>query len=938
MPIIITATQQGNDVRIDATVQLNLNSFIYGSYSNQSYAYNNSQVFTPGLPIIQFRPTSTVFYDSYVIPQNFKWSSGLGYSVPLNTTYTLPFGIFNFQGNTNPYRILLPPNYQSGDLLTGSMIIPAITLSGLGLQNGTIHGSSWGIFANGTGEYISFRIGSVNPSVPNLTINMTQNLGNNLITMTSNGKIFSGPFATFNQGIFTSQSSFNGISGNLLQGSTTAYSATALKLLSVPQTPFQQPNNPGGTASSAVPQNFYMYQLFGGAVSRLGITNVQLTNANGFLNYPISNNVTFAGTYNYYGLIPGSYSWSGVNNNIVLNIQDPEPSPTPTPTFTATPTETPTNTPTNTATPTETPTNTPTVTETPTQTPTPSVTQTQTQTPTVTRTQTPTVTTTQTPTQTITPTVTPNINSSCCSSRAELPIPGGSQTFGGTTVVATGSGVVQGGGGTVTAFQSIIGTFTTTGNPILGLGTSYTYTLTFSNPITSFRFLVWSLNPGSVMTFTTNGGTSILNSCLSGQINISSNTLVGTAGSLSSGAGYFEIVPSTPMTSITISGLADGGGIGCEFCSLTEFVPSPTPTPTLTPTPTPTFTATPTETPTNTPTNTATPTQTQTNTPTVTTTQTPTNTPTVTTTQTPTNTPSVTQTPTNTPTPSVTQTPTNTPTVTKTPTNTPTVTKTPTNTPSVTPTNTMTPTPTVTSGLTPTPTETQTPTPTKTPTQTPTVTVTPSVTETPTNTPTPTVTQTPTNTSTPTNTPTNTVTPTPTFTSTPTNTPTPTVTQTPTNTPTQTLTSTPTNTPTPTVTKTPTETPTNTPTVTETPTNTPTVTKTPTNTPSVTPTETPTQTPAITNTPTETPTPTVTETPTNTPTVTTTQTNTPTPTVTKTPTNTPTPTETPTNTPTPTETPTPTVTATVTPTISLTPSVTPYPTVTPTQPNCCAFR
>jgi hypothetical protein len=118
------------------------------------------------------------------------------------------------------------------------------------------------------------------------------------------------------------------------------------------------------------------------------------------------------------------------------------------------------------------------------------------------------------------------------------------------------------------------------------------------------------------MTFTTNGGTSIFNSCLSGQINISSNTLVGVSGNLSSGAGYFEIVPSTPMTSITISGLADGGGIGCEFCSLTEFVPSPTPTSTTTVTPS--ITATQTQTPTQSPTIGTTPPPTQTPTSTIT--------------------------------------------------------------------------------------------------------------------------------------------------------------------------------------------------------------------------------------------------------------------------------------------------------------------------------
>jgi hypothetical protein len=779
MPIIITATQQGNDVRIDATLQLNLNSFIYGFYNNAGVSSVNTKRFSPATPSIIFQPGTFTYYDQYVIPQNFLWSNQANYWTPFNSTYTLPFGISN-EGGVGPRRILVPVGYQSGQVLQGSMIFQGLTLANMGLVTG-IYGSSWGDFANGNGEYISFRVGNVDPTAPNLTYNFVQNL-NNTVTLTQQGRFYSGPVLSLQNAIQTPQTStVNGINKEIIMGTTAAF-PTNLNRFVLLSSPNSFGSNFTGPAATGSVNNVI-----------LGTAGIFVNNSvtlNGYTSYAVARTVTFNGTFASLGLIQGSYSFSAINNNIQVNVQAAEPTPTPTATVTATPTETPTNTPTNTATPTETPTNTPTVTETPTQTPTPSVTQTQTQTPTVTRTQTPTVTITKTPTQTITPTVTPNINSSCCSSRAELPIPGSSRTFGSTTVVATGSGVVQGGAGTVTSFQSIIGTFTTTGNVIIGLNTSYTYILTFSNPILSFRFLVWSLNPGSVMTFSPNAGTVSLNSCLSGQINISSNTLVGTAGSLSSGAGYFEIVPSTPITSLTISGFADGGGIGMQFCSLTEFVPSPTPTPTLTETPTPTVTETPTETPTNTPTVTETPT----NTPTVTVTETPTNTPTETPTETPTNTPTVTETPTETPTPTVTETPTNTPTVTETPT------ETPTNTPTVTETPTNTPT------VTETPTNTPSVTPTETPTQTP------AITNTPTETPTPTVTETPTNT--------------PTVTTTQTNTPTPTVTETPTNTPTPT--ETPTNTPTPTETPTPTVTATVTPTISLTPSVTPYPTVTPT--------------------------------------------------------------------------------------------------------------
>ena len=37
MPIIITITEQGNDVRIDATCQVNLNTLNHGAYGNSSF-------------------------------------------------------------------------------------------------------------------------------------------------------------------------------------------------------------------------------------------------------------------------------------------------------------------------------------------------------------------------------------------------------------------------------------------------------------------------------------------------------------------------------------------------------------------------------------------------------------------------------------------------------------------------------------------------------------------------------------------------------------------------------------------------------------------------------------------------------------------------------------------------------------------------------------
>ena len=174
MPIIITATQQGNDVRIDATLRLNLNSFVYGIYYNGLVSGVNTQVFSPSNPSIIFKPGTPTYFDQYVIPQSFKWSNQLTYFTPFNTTYTLPFGTANVNG-INPFRILVPVGYQSGQVLNGSMIFQGITLAGMGLVTG-IYGSSWGTFSNGNGEYISFRVGNVDPSTQNATINFTQNL------------------------------------------------------------------------------------------------------------------------------------------------------------------------------------------------------------------------------------------------------------------------------------------------------------------------------------------------------------------------------------------------------------------------------------------------------------------------------------------------------------------------------------------------------------------------------------------------------------------------------------------------------------------------------------------------------------------------------------------------------------------------------------------
>ena len=60
MPIIIKITEQGNDVRIDATCQVNLNSLILGTYYNSSF--NSYYKFDPKNSLISLK---TSFYLKY---------------------------------------------------------------------------------------------------------------------------------------------------------------------------------------------------------------------------------------------------------------------------------------------------------------------------------------------------------------------------------------------------------------------------------------------------------------------------------------------------------------------------------------------------------------------------------------------------------------------------------------------------------------------------------------------------------------------------------------------------------------------------------------------------------------------------------------------------------------------------------------------------------
>ena len=787
MPIKLTISQQPNGVLFSGSGTLN--TFSTFGYTTQLVS-GPSKLYKGTDKLGGLIPTNLTMRYRLNILNNFQplgnTNTLYDLSNVINATYqqNSVFGFAGGGGASGNY-IAFSQNYVDNSPFSFSYLIPNQTYTTLGLipQNNTY---TWFSPTLGTGYSESLQVEVLTPQNANVIITIQQVL--NTVNVSAVGTI--NPNGLVSSGVFSLSP------GAYLQGSSNNHRAFIFPnnaqmqtwyITSYPTQPFSNTTN---ILFANVQPSQQPYFFIDG--TSVGISS---NAASGDINTSmVYNNATIQSL----GLIPGTYTWTAPNNVFQMNILlPPSPTPTvtptktPTPTVTKTPTVTPTNTvtatvtptntatptntvtatvtptitPTNTATPTVTPTLTltptvtntvtPTITATQTETPTPTVTPTNTLTPTVTATNTPTLTKTPSPTPTTTPTNTPsntpNISSNCCSNPENLPFFNQTVVRNFTNVTATGSGNAGiGPNGINTYYQQYIGSFTMLSDIILGTNGGFSYTLTFSNQIQGIRFLMYGMNVSPVcsFTFTTNSGPITITDCQSGCLSVSGNVIsTSTPCNLVAGAGYFEIIPTSPFTILTITGPGDSGGTGLQLCYLDAIIPSPTPTPTNTATPTPTVTVSVTPSiaasPTATPTNTATPTVTPTVTPTIT--ETPTLTPT----------PTITETPTETPTNTPTLTPTNTPTVTVTATVTPTVT----NTPSVTPTETPTNTPTVTSTVTPTVTPTATPTLTPQATLTPTVTTTPSVT--PTLTATPTATVTPTISITPTLTPTPTTSPAP---------------------------------------------------------------------------------------------------------------------------------------------------------------------------------
>jgi hypothetical protein len=263
--------------------------------------------------------------------------------------------------------------------------------------------------------------------------------------------------------------------------------------------------------------------------------------------------------------------------------------PTPTPTNTLTPTVTPTNTPTPTVTPTDPP---------PTYSPTPTNTPTNTNTPTPTKTITPTVTPTKTKTPTPTPT---NPIGGCCPEDNALPYKA-PVVIGGVTITPSSIGSVS--QGLPITFVPSCGSSSITLNPPLLLGqNSFTYTLSFSNPVNNvtIRLVNYRYLPTGTdsFTITTNNGVPTITSCEYCCATINNNTITASQNitnpycnsSFGIGSGLFTITTLNPFTTLTITG--PGNGLSAVYASICEFdvIPAvtPTPTPTKTPTPTPTL-------------------------------------------------------------------------------------------------------------------------------------------------------------------------------------------------------------------------------------------------------------------------------------------------------------------------------------------------------------
>lgn len=113
MPIIITITEQGNDVHINATCQVNLSTLTYGVYNNSSFVYAHK--FYPKLSQISFSPLYQTFSGTqYVIPldQDYRWAPYAAPNIiginPVSIVYSANWAYSYNPNYLNELRLTLP--------------------------------------------------------------------------------------------------------------------------------------------------------------------------------------------------------------------------------------------------------------------------------------------------------------------------------------------------------------------------------------------------------------------------------------------------------------------------------------------------------------------------------------------------------------------------------------------------------------------------------------------------------------------------------------------------------------------------------------------------------------------------------------------------------------------------------------------------------------
>jgi hypothetical protein len=177
-------------------------------------------------------------------------------------------------------------------------------------------------------------------------------------------------------------------------------------------------------------------------------------------------------------------------------------------------------------------------------------------TPTPTKTVTPTITVSPsvTPSKTPSKTPTPSPTSNTIPCQGNLPMPGGSTTINGVTIIASGTGNIN----LYPNPYASCGTTTPGNTPWLGQSATFTYTLTFSQPINNIKLPITGLGgvtTGEIFTFNTNGGIPTItspNNCLS---TISGNTIIGNSPLVGNGGGgLFTFSAPSPFTTLTITG------------------------------------------------------------------------------------------------------------------------------------------------------------------------------------------------------------------------------------------------------------------------------------------------------------------------------------------------------------------------------------------------